>query len=88
MAHFRATIRGQRGEASRLGSKNGGITAHVNGWKIGIEVVGYCRVENGKEKNEFTVRITNGSGGGFPSYDVTPLRGSGGIINGLTVREI
>jgi hypothetical protein len=38
MAQFRATIRGQRGEASRLGSKKSGITANVNGWGIGVHV--------------------------------------------------
>lgn len=38
MAHFRATIQGARGEASRLGSKAGGLFATVNGWDEGISV--------------------------------------------------
>lgn len=32
MARFRATIRGQRGQASRLGSAASGIVANINGW--------------------------------------------------------
>jgi hypothetical protein len=38
MAQFRATISGQRGEASRLGSKNSGMSALVNGWNSGVRV--------------------------------------------------
>jgi len=38
MAQFRATIKGQRGEVSRLGSKASGIQARVNGWDVGILV--------------------------------------------------
>lgn len=38
MAQFRATIKGTKGEASRLGHKNTGICAQVNGWTSGITV--------------------------------------------------
>lgn len=38
MAHFRATIQGHRGEASRLGTKSSGLTASINGWDIGANV--------------------------------------------------
>jgi hypothetical protein len=31
MAQFRGTLHGQRGEASRLGSKKSGLTARVDG---------------------------------------------------------
>lgn len=40
MARFRAEIRGQRGEASRLGSAKTGIVREVNGLDLGIEVQG------------------------------------------------
>jgi hypothetical protein len=59
MAQFRATIHGQRGEASRLGSKKTGITAHVNGWDAGISV--YAAHQNGRDA--FEVRLTTGSNG-------------------------
>lgn len=32
MAHFRGEIRGQRGEASRLGSKQSGLTVVAQAW--------------------------------------------------------
>ncbi len=38
MAHFRATIQGMRGEASRLGTKSSGMYACIDGWDIGIDV--------------------------------------------------
>lgn len=38
MAHFRAVIRGNRGDASRLGSKDSGMVAHVDGWHTGATV--------------------------------------------------
>jgi hypothetical protein len=38
MAQFRAVVKGQRGEASRLGSKSSGIRADVDGWNSGVTV--------------------------------------------------
>ena len=38
MAHFRATIQGMRGEASRLGTKHSGMIATIDGWDIGCDV--------------------------------------------------
>jgi hypothetical protein len=38
MAQFRGVIAGQRGEASRLGSKSSGLTVHCNGWNGGVTV--------------------------------------------------
>jgi len=58
MARFRATIQGNRGEASRLGSAASGITATVNGWNIGARVevqVGSTGVD------EVRVYLTDGS---------------------------
>ena len=39
MAHFYATVQGNRGETSRTGSKNSGITAKAYGWDLGGTVV-------------------------------------------------
>lgn len=41
MAQFRGTIQGQRGEVSRLGGKNSGMVAVVNGWHLGVRVYAY-----------------------------------------------
>jgi len=38
MARYRATIQGDRGETSRLGTAKSGITAYINGWNIGVRV--------------------------------------------------
>ena len=58
MAQFRAVIRGQRGEASRLGSKNSGIVAHVDGWNAGVTVRGMVDAQG---RDMFTVYATGGS---------------------------
>ena len=58
MAQFRAVIKGQRGEASRLGSKKSGLTAVVNGWNSGIMV----KASHCEGSDTFTIYRTNGSG--------------------------
>lgn len=58
MAQFRAIIRGQRGEASRLGSKNSGIVAHVDGWNVGVTVRGMVDADG---RDVFTIYATGGS---------------------------
>lgn len=38
MAHFRGTIQGTRGEASRLGSKDSGLTVEAQSWQGKVTV--------------------------------------------------
>lgn len=57
MAQFRATIKGQRGQASRLGGKASGMVATVNGWHKGVRVEAIH--ENGEDF--FRVYATTGS---------------------------
>lgn len=38
MAHFYGSMRGSRGEATRMGTKASGFTAHIRGWDIGARV--------------------------------------------------
>lgn len=59
MAQFRATIQGARGPASRLGHKNRGITAIINGWNTGIRVHAFHK----DGKDIFTIVKTDGSNG-------------------------
>lgn len=47
MARFYASIRGNRGKATRMGSAKSGITGHVRGWDIGAEVE--LSDENGRD---------------------------------------
>lgn len=39
MAHFRGTIKGTRGEASRLGTAKSGLIVNANGWDFGVKVI-------------------------------------------------
>jgi hypothetical protein len=73
MAQFRAVIQGQKGQASRLGSKKSGIQAEVNGWNIGVEVVGTFDSITGE--NTFTIFKTGGSIGGTGKEIITQFKG-------------
>ena len=53
MARFKATIKGQRGESSRLGSKLSGLKAIVNGWNCGVEI----KMEYDKKYDEDVIYI-------------------------------
>ena len=76
MAQFRATIKGTRGEASRLGSKNSGIRADVNGWNSGIKVLGY----EYQGQDVFEVWKTGGSNGAGSNVKIAEVRGDQIII--------
>lgn len=41
MAQFYAEIKGNRGKASRMGTKASGIKTHIRGWDIGVQVECY-----------------------------------------------
>lgn len=60
MAQFRSIIRGQRGEASRLGSKQSGMRADVNGWHTGATV----KIDHVDGRDRVQVFRTSGSGQG------------------------
>lgn len=74
MARFRATIHGNRGKASRLGTPNSGMMATVNGWDIGVEVALYVN-----QKGEDAVQIyrTGGSNGGRSSTLIAEFKNEG-----------
>lgn len=38
MAQFRGTLIGNRGPASRLGTKKSGLTGSFNGWSVGLRL--------------------------------------------------
>lgn len=47
MSHFYGNIQGAKGETTRCGSKNSGMTAHIRGWDVGVYVsIGHI---NGKD---------------------------------------
>ena len=60
MAHFYASIQGNRGEATRMGTKNSGMEGHIRGWDVG------CRVYMGVDSDgndTVSVYLTSGSNG-------------------------
>lgn len=61
MSHFYADIQGNRGQATRGGSKSSGIDGHIRGWDIGCSVV--IRYNEQTEKDEMTIYLTSGSNG-------------------------
>ena len=61
MAHFRNTVQGNRGEASRLGTKDSGMKASIDGWDVGVDVT--IRYNGKTGLDEIHVYKTNGSNG-------------------------
>lgn len=61
MSRFYASIRGARGEATRTGGAASGITGHIRGWHIGVQVDG--AVVGCSETDNFDVYVTAGSTG-------------------------
>jgi len=59
MAQFYANIKGNRGEATRTGTKQSGIEGHIRGWHIGARVM--CYHKDGKDYVK--VYKTGGSSG-------------------------
>jgi len=59
MARFRGTVKGGRGEASRLGSKISGITSFTSGWDIGVKVE--IRYDEVLDTDVVTIFLTEGS---------------------------
>ena len=59
MAQFYADIQGSRDEATRMGSKDSGISGHIRGWDIGCSV--YCNEVDGED--HVSIRLTSGSNG-------------------------
>lgn len=58
MAHFYGNIQGNRGEATRMGTKDSGIEGHIRGWTNGCRVNCYVDI-NGNDVVE--IYATTGS---------------------------
>ena len=64
MGHFYASIQGNRGEVSRMGTANSGITGHIRGWDIGGRI--FCG-HDPKFGDYVDFYLTSGSNGHRPS---------------------
>ena len=59
MARFFGSVIGSKGEATRLGTPNSGITARVQGWHSGVRVAAYAE----GDEDVFVIEATSGSEG-------------------------
>ena len=75
MAHFRGTVRGSRGQASRLGTKRSGLTVTCNGWGIGVKAIA------GQANGEDVIDIYS-TGGSYGQKDVFVKRIYKGAYSG------
>ena len=67
MAHFYANIQGNRGEATRMGTKSSGISGHIRGWDIGCKT--HCSFNTKTKQDEVSIHVTTGSNGhGFSLF--------------------
>jgi len=65
MAHFYGDLQGSRGQATRLGTKQSGITGHLRGWNVGAKVdVSY---NESTQEDEVRICLTSGSNNNQPS---------------------
>lgn len=63
MAHFIGYLQGNRGQASRLGSKKSGISAQAQGWNIGAKIE--LKYNPEKDRDEVFIYQTGGSNSGI-----------------------
>lgn len=69
MAHFLGTIQGNRGEASRLGTKSSGLHAQIGSWEGGITVNLYYDEFSSRDMVDISFRQwVNGAGINKPIY--------------------
>ncbi|KKM81395.1 hypothetical protein LCGC14_1330260 [marine sediment metagenome] len=64
MARFRGTVKGSRSEVSRSGTPNSGIVGNLDGWDVGIRVIG----RDDKGVDVFDIYRTGGSSGGVETH--------------------
>ena len=72
MAQFYAEIQGNRGAASRTGSKASGMSVHIRGWHVGIRV--NCHYDEATGQDVVTVERTGGSAGHGRSEHLATLK--------------
>lgn len=75
MARLRGTLRGTRGQVSRLGTSKSGLVVMANGWNVGVRVE-VCN----SEVDCFHVFATGGSNRSGGDIEVGSIFLDGGIV--------
>lgn len=57
MARFYGSMKGSRGQTTRMGSPASGMTAHIRGWHVGVRV----EIVDNEGKDQIIVYRTGGS---------------------------
>ena len=73
MARFYASIQGNRGEATRMGTEKSGISGHIRGWEVGCSVQIWV---NDKGEDEVAIALTSGSNGRYSSRHLGVFKAS------------
>lgn len=60
MAQYRGTLQGNRGSASRLGTKSSDLTVTAHGWHLGLRAVMYW--DETAQEDRLRVELNSGSG--------------------------
>ena len=68
MAQYLAAIKGQRGEASRLGSKRSGMDATVASWEGSVSVRLWHDAKTGRDMARVSLEPWHGSGSSRSLY--------------------
>jgi len=84
MSRFRATIKGSRGEASRLGTAESGITTETNGWNVGVRVDAHV---NDAGQDLIEIYANGGSNGGTRQRAIALLRSSENSVDVMLLDE-
>lgn len=71
MAQFYASIQGNRGQATRMGTKTSGMDAHIRGWNLGANV--RLHYDEDKETDVLIIEITGGSNGRHSSMHLATV---------------
>jgi hypothetical protein len=61
MGHFYGEIQGNRGEATRMGTKDSGFRGHIRGWHVGGSV--NCHYNSSEDRDQVSIYATGGSSG-------------------------
>lgn len=76
MAHFYGEIQGNRGEATRMGTKDSGFRGHIRGWHVGGSI--NCYHNRSKDRDEVSIYATSGSNGGNSTHLATVIETDSG----------
>ena len=81
MAQYRGTLTGQRGQASRLGTKSSGLSAHIASWSGAVDVDLWYDASTDTDMARVTLAQHHGSGQ-YPArvLYVGPVSGKGAEV--------